>query len=455
MMSMPRIFVESLRVIAPIVIIGAGVGVFFVFGRKPEAASRGDDAQTAPLVKVAEVSGFDGSFNITVEGGAVPFRQITYSAQVEGRIVEKSPDADAGHYVSQGDFLMLIDEEDYQLEVERLEAQVREAENRLEELAVDLQNTAELVELGQEDLALQQKDLARFEELIDRGATTETQLISAQRQELASRNALVTLQNQERSLEKQRGGLEAARDLARVQLRQAQLDLKRARVTAPVSGTIVEDHVEQDDFVRVGDPLVRINDTTRMEVRCNLRVEELYWIWLQSGGFGDPEEVPQDALFEIPPAPVEIVYEFSGARFVWQGTLSRYDGTGLDPQTRTVPCRVLVEEPTQVRVEGDEAGRVGVQPPTLFSGMYVTVRIPITPPFDLLQIPHAAVQPQNTVWVVRDGALKVLPIDVAWLTGDAALIRKSPDAPQSGDQVVVSPLAAPVDGMPVEVEAAE
>ena len=455
MRSATSFLVESLRVIVPVAIIGVGVGAFLGVGRKPEAASREDDSPSVPLVSVSEVAGFEGPIVITVEGGAAPFRQITYSAQVDGRVVEKSPEADAGHYVTEGDFLLLIDEEDYQLDVERLEAQLRQAESRLGEIAVELENTAQLIALGEEDLALQQKDLGRFEKLVDRGASTESKLIAAQRLELASRNTLLNLQNQQRALEQQRGGLEAARDLASVQLRQAKLDLKRARVTAPVSGTIVEDYVEQDDYVRLGDPLVRINDTTRMEVRCNLRVQELYWVWLQSGAFGNPDDVSAADLFEIPPAPVQIVYEFSGVQFVWQGTLSRYDGTGLDPMTRTVPCRVLVEEPNRVSVVGNEGNRVTVQPPTLFSGVYVKVQIPITPPIELLQIPHAAVQPQNTVWVVRDEKLKVLPVEVAWVTGDLALVRTTEAGLVDGDRVIVSPLAAPVDGMPVEVEAAE
>ena len=42
--------------------------------------------------------------------------------------------------------------------------------------------------------------------------------------------------------------------------------------------------------------------------------------------------------------------------FQWQGVLSRYEGTGLDIPTRTVPCRVVVTNPSEVSVTAD-AGR--------------------------------------------------------------------------------------------------
>src|SRR5690606_21390771 len=257
------------------------------------------------------------------------------------------------------------------------------------------------------------------------------------------------LDNQLKSQQQQQKTLAAARRLAATQLKRARTDLERTSVSAPVAGTIVTTDVEEGDYVKVGDPLFRINDTDDMEISCQLRVEELYWIWMQAGSFSGDAPGTDEVIFEIPRTPVEVAFEFKGVEYLWAGELSRYDGTGLDPATRTIPCRVLVENPTEVRIGGD--GRRGpVAPPTLFSGMYVKVRIPVDPPIPLVKVPTTAVQPGGEVWLAREGALDIQKVTLARLNGTGALLIPSTAGPQPGDAVIVSPLAGPMQGMPVQ-----
>ena len=156
----------------------------------------------------------------------------------------------------------------------------------------------------------------------------------------------------------------------------------------------------------------------------------------------------REKQFEIPNVPVEVAYEFRGVEYLWDGVLSRYDGTGLDPATRTIPCRVRVDEPTKVRVGGDGVAGA-VAPPTLFSGMYVKVRIPIDSPLPMLEIPIESLRPGGEVWVVRDNALAILQADVARVADVVALLRFTSSGPQPGDRIITSPVAAVKDGLPV------
>ena len=306
-----------------------------------------------------------------------------------------------------------------------------------------------MVELAKEDAELQKRSLERVKSVYDKGASTDTALDDARKQELASRNSLQSMQNQLKMHEQRKKTLTVSRKLAAAQLKRAATDLKRTKVSAPVSGTIVSTSVEQGDYVKVGDPLFKVNDTDDMEVSCQFRVDELYWLWLQAGTFDVKEGASADTTFEIPNTPVEIAFEFKGVEYLWDGVLFRYDGTGLDPSTRTIPCRVLVKEPTEVRVAG-EGVRGLVAPPTLFSGMYVKVRVPIRPPIPLVAVPNTAVQPGGETWVVRDGALDIEKINVARMAGDTALLAPSPNGPQPGEPVVTSPLAGPAQGMEVQ-----
>ncbi|MBX3436481.1 MAG: biotin/lipoyl-binding protein [Planctomycetaceae bacterium] len=473
---------ECLRVFAPLVIVAAGIGGFVVFGQRPEAAPRNTNRDQTAAVETALIEPVDGRFTIEVDGVAVPYKRVTHSAEVAGRITKKVVDCRAGHYVDGGEFLLQIDPTDYEWDVDRLTVQIERADENLVEVEVDLANTEALIELAREDLTLQQQNLARIQRLISSKASTDTQLDSARMQELASRNSLRTLENQRSALGQRRNTFQTAKKLAQTELKRAEINLARTRVAAPLSGTLVSVDVEEGDYVQAGDPLFTINDTDTMEVSCQLRVDELYWVWLQAGTFGVSSDPPamtfadaaSDAggssggdqvartgleqpvlqspgrreVFEIPTLAAEVAFPFRGAEFLWSGVLSRYDGNGLDPSTRTIPCRIRIDAPTRVRIGG--RGVAGpVAPPTLFSGMYVKVRIPIETPIPMLRVPLTALQPGGIVWVVRDGQLAIVPAKVARQERETALLQVTSDGPQAGERVVTSPLAAVENGMPV------
>jgi multidrug efflux pump subunit AcrA (membrane-fusion protein) len=124
--------------------------------------------------------------------------------------------------------------------------------------------------------------------------------------------------------------------------------------------------------------------------------------------------------------------------------------------TRTVPIRVIVTEPTNVTFNNiaESSGRgptrpAAVVPPTIFSGMYVKVRIPIRPVMPLVEIPRKALQPGEKVWVVQDGRLRIREATVVRSMGSSVLVRQGTEGLNPNDRVVVSPLARVQDGMAV------
>src|SRR5690606_8221541 len=143
---------------------------------------------------------------------------------------------------------------------------------------------------------------------------------------------------------------------------------------------------------------------------------------------------------------------FEGVETIWEGTLARYEGTGIDRETRMFPCRVIVDEPEKPTV--NFRGRTSaVTPPTLLSGMYVTVRVPISSPGPLFQVPSESLRPGEQLWIVQDQKLRVVPISLVKVEGDSALVRAERASLREGDQVVISPLATVSDGMPVTTSA--
>ena len=452
-MSVESNAAKLLRAILPVAVLLLGAGSLFVFGQRAEPETRETSDLVETVVETQSAELVEKPFPIVVDGEAVSYRRVTISAEVDGRVINLPESSRGGYFVNEGDLLLEIDPTDYQIAVDRLTAQVQQAAFDLEALAVDIEGTQAMVKLADEQLRILQRDLNRATQLFARNAGSEREVDTARQAELAARNSRQTLQNQLAAYRKRQSTLTAAKEIAETQLRQAQADLKRTKIFAPVSGTVVGELINEGEFVRMGDPLIRISESARMEVKCNLRIPELKWVWLQHNSRKSPSEPTVGQRLELPEAPVEVVFEVDGIRVVWDGVLSRYEGVGLDTRTRTVPCRVLVEHPEASRIEAglDQIRRTVVTPPALLSGMYVTVRIPITSPLPLLKLPISAYRPGGFVWVVREGKLEILDVQLARTMEDYVLVEQREDGLQDGDAVVVSPLASVSDGMQVRI----
>ena len=387
--------------ILPVVILVIGYLALQQFsGTAPTVRQQAQEV--AQELLVAPVVTHDKVLLLETDGVVVPYREIQLAAQVAGRIAHKSSVCRAGHYVKEGQELFRIDDRDYKLEVRRLTKQLVQSRLELEEVAVEIRNVDELAKISEMALELQLREFNRLKKLEGGQVILASDLERAQRAVLTARTTKTQLAGQSAKLSKSKYRLEAGRDLAQIQLDKAQLDEDRTTVTAPVSGVIIKDLVEEDSFAQKGTPLVAIEDTSHVEVRCNLRMDDLYWIWNQRAGkaVANSESREKSDDYRLPKTPVDVIYELvgrTGATYKWTGHLERYDGLGLDQETRTVPVRVVVDEPHRPGATADSG------PSTLVRGMYVTVLIKSSPISPLVRVPERAIQPGNRVWFVTPG----------------------------------------------------
>ena len=449
--------IDVIRIVLPILILAGGVGGFLALGGRRPMETRQEESAKSPLVETALVEPHQRELEILVDGLVVPSREIKLSAEIAGRIIHKADACRAGKYATKGTVLIEIDPRDYDLEARRLQKELQQAEVSLAELDVEEQNTQGLVKLAKDTLELELKEVERLRKLVEKDYVTDSQMDAELRNELTARNALLTLENQLRSIKTRRSRLEGARDFVAVRLEKAELDRTRTKITMPVDGMIVEDLVEQNGYVAPGTAVAMIEDTSTVEVKCSLQMDELYWLWNQKGdeSNGSASQGPRTD-YQIPRAPVTVIYTLAGEDYAWDGVLSRYEGVGLDEATRMVPCRVSVANPRAVRSLGAKtsppSSSRSVGPPALVRGMYVTVRIHAKPEAELLSISERAVRPGNKVWRVRDNKLNIVPIHVVSIMNDIAAVRPVAGNLVAGDKVVVTPLALVEDGMAVREE---
>ena len=399
----------------PVAIATLGVLVFFMLGKQApkQVGIDPSDPQVIltkmPMVSIDSVQAYQGieTLDIDLSGTVVPFRQVTIGAEVAGRVVLKTDQCRIGRYVNRGDLLLKLNPKDYELEVERITSLKESEYAQQRELEQEISNIKRSLALAEEELQLQEKELARIASLPE-GFASDTERDQAQRQRIASANQVVTFQNQLQLLQTRRTRIELAERLAETQLAQANVNLERSEIRSPISGVIINETVQEDSYVQRGDKLCIIEDTERVEVSCNLRTDQLLLILDQlSDGTGkDPSsQVLRSSSYELPPTPVEISYQVAGRSdivFQWRGKLSRYEGIGLDSQSRTVPVRITVENPRDVRRNGQsitEEGNGGL--PALVRGMFVDVKIMTKPRRPLMLIPKLALKPGGQLWAFK------------------------------------------------------
>ncbi len=471
----PRWRRVALRVALPLILLA--IGIFgmsaLVAMRKPN--QRVEPQRIAPLVMVEPIAADAGTVRLHVDGTVVPKREVTIAAEVAGRIVAVNENFKAGRYVTQGTQLVFIDKAVYELAVGQLKAEQAQLAADQEQLAVEGENLAKLIQLSTREEKLALENLRRAQELYnpERGIRniTPAQFEAVELELLRAQNSLQQLKNSQSLLASRGQRLIAQQLLAEYRLRQAEIDLERTTIFAPLSGVISMQAVEVNDFVQRGTVLFKIEDTQSVEVRCQLRADDLYWIWSttkhSAGG-------TVDVLHEPPRVKAKIYYDVAGQRYAWDGFLARYEGSGLSSTTRTVATLVEVPQPQRL---GATDG-----PPTLIRGMYVQIEMEIEPLVPLLRLPIEALHPPNIIWTVdpvadtpraadtqltatagagsstasqpQTGKLRVHEVRVAKLLPDSVLIRAEGSTVRTGDLVVISPLAVGIDEMAVRYQPA-
>lgn len=468
--------VELFRFFMPLLILVGGVAIFFLFkSLRTPPQSHPLLEREFPLVRTAAVEANPRGVEIVVDGTVVPYREIQIAAEVGGRIVEKK--TRSGYFVTAGTKLIQIDPTNYDLDARRAAEEVKQAELQMQENTIEEENVQRLIELARADLELQKKDLDRITALHERGSLSASELDQTKRAHLASQVSLAQLENQLRMIQQRYHTLETALAKAQVQQQRTCEDLKRTAIIAPCEGIIVRDETEEDSYVSVGKQLFTLEDTSKTEVRCQLRAEDIYWLWLQQQ---NAEKLPSDFLptahtdYQIPEAAAWVEHSIAGRTYRWQGVLKRYESSGLDSLTRMAPVRVEVPNPREVFVQDDVTPdkfvrtEISEGPPALTRGFFVKVTIHATPDTTLLQVPESAIQPGNRILrmvqkvqeitqleesitennsAAANGILDIQNIQVVRRTEGTALIRSPNGTLIAGDRVIISPLSFIEQGM--------
>lgn len=387
-MNVLRKLVRALLVLA---VLGVGVGVYQLLVSTKPTAQRKPQEDLGTLVEVVEVETGSHAVRIPAQGSVQAAEKVNLAPEVGGRVLWRDPQLVPGGMVAKGAKLVRIDSQAYRLAMEQEAAQVDRARMELE------------LERGRKSVAEREWDLLQKQKA--------TRIV-------VDDPALALREPQLRSAKVSVAAAESA-------LKAAQLNVDRTVLRAPFNAFVQSAMAEPGQLVNAQATLATLVGTDAFWVQVSVPVENLSWLAIPgvNAEEGALARVSQDV----------------GAEHIErEGKVLRLLGD-LDPVGRMARVLIEIEDPFNLR-KGAAPGRL-----PLLVGAFVDVDIDAGSIDDAIEIPRRAVRDGDQVFVFGEGRkLEVRPIKVVWRSEDSVLVKSGIE---HGDQVIVSRISTPVEGM--------
>lgn len=280
------------KIILPIVILAAGVAVFFALMSMKKPPEEKEQVDNTPIVAVEEISVAPLTLEVGSYGVVKPKYETELVAQVSGQIVSLSPVFVRGGFVKEGQLLARIDPSDYQAALIDAEANLASAKASLKE------------EVARGKVA--EDEWSR----ISNASPTE---LSLRKPQLAQEQARVKA--------------------AEASVLRAKRNLERTYIKAPYDAMIEERTVGLGSFVGTGSRLGKVLGTEVAEVRLPVADNQLQFL------------VDRGA-----DASVKLIGTFAGEEQSWTANIARSEGV-VDDKSRMSYLVAEVKDPYMLNGE--------------------------------------------------------------------------------------------------------
>ena len=368
-------------------------------------------------------------------GTVEPAKSWDAVAQVRGRIEYLHPNFERGGVIREGEDVVRIVADEYELAVAQAEANIQSSLAQIEELNANAAATEASLAIEKQALALAESELARQQELSGRGTVSNAVVETQERAVLAERAAVQSLQNQLDLMPSQKSALEQSLAVSRAALDQANLDLARTRVTAPFDGRVSSADVDVTEYVSSGARMGTLDSVASVEIEAQVAPQSMAQISRLIGLDPDsettsPTNIDRDAFT------ARVRLGIDGFNPEWPAKVDRITD-GVDPQTRAIGVVVTVADPLEV-------ARLGSRPP-LIKGMFVEVDLSGPAVEGVAVLPRSAIEQGRVMVAQPDDRLAFLEVDVLFSADGIAVL--APGALEPGTRVIVSDPSPAIAGM--------
>ena len=372
------------QIIIPIVILVTGIAVMVGFSSMKKPPEEKEKVDNTPIVAVENISVAPMTLEVNSYGMVKPKYETQLVAQVNGEIVELSDVFVRGGFVKKDQLLARIDPSDYHAALIDAQASMASARAALE------------TELAQGKVA------EREWRQIENSSPTELSLRKPQ----------------------------LAQELARVKAAQASVlraerNLERTEIRAPYDAMIDSRNVGLGSFVGVGSKIGHVLGTAIAEIRLPVADNQLAFL------------VKTKSTKAGVNAQVNLIGTYAGQDTLWQAKIVRSEGV-IDNKSRMSYLVAEINDPYLLKSSSDSSAA-----PLRF-GSYVNANIM---GYDISQatlVPRYLVVNGKVAILDSESKLHYAAIDIVRQQGSHVVVA---NGLADGDQLIVSALDYPVDGM--------
>lgn len=379
-------------VLLSIGIVAAAVAIaVWMMKTGPEAKPQ----PTEPFATLVEVTKADVTSHKTVieaMGTVSPAREVDLKPQVSGELIEISDNFLPGGLFRSKETLLKIDPADYELIVKQLAGDLARAESEL------------AVERGNQSIAQNEYELLG--------------------EDVSDDDLALVLR------EPQLKAVEAAVQTSRAKLAKAKLDLARTTLKAPFNAVIKSRMVNMGAHVNENTTLATLVGTDEYWIEALVPTHQLKWIQI-------PRTDSEKGSL------VRVYDEASWGKGPFRtGHVIRL-AADLEEQGRM--ARLLVSVPDPMAMEPENADQ-----PRLLIGSYVRIEIQGIELKSVTPVDRHLVRNGDYVWIMdTDNTLDIRLVEIVFRTRDQVMVSKGI---RTGERLVVTRLAAPVQGLPLRIE---
>ncbi|WP_144391994.1 efflux RND transporter periplasmic adaptor subunit [Pleionea sediminis] len=373
-------------------IVTVAFGLIVMFKMRPEPPKKPVNP-VAPLVEAILPASESHQFIVKSHGVVQPRTETTLVSEVAGLVESVSDKFFVGGYFQQGELLLKIDPTDYVVAVEQAKARLISAEAQFAQ------------EKARAEQAQKEWDLSG-----------------------RSRTKAPALALREPFLLEAKANLQSAQ----ADLKKAEQKLARTVIRAPYNGMVKEKRADVGQFVSMGTALGVTFATDYAEVRLPLTDEDLAFINVPNFREQADNEKPR----------VELTAKYAGEMIAWQAVLDRMEGV-VDQTSRVHYAVARINDPYGIQPEAIHSNPLKV-------GAFVTAHIKGIEFRNVIKIPRNAFRDLDKVIVAdKDRQLQVRELEIIRAEADFVYIK---DGLEQGDQVVITSIESPVQGMKLRVE---
>ncbi len=244
------------RILIPLIILLLAVVIFMYMSKTRPAAKVIEAVEKTWVVNVEQVKPAVWSPSVTLYGKVEALWSSKLTAGINADVLSVS--VREGDKVEKGQTLINLDERDAQLILLQSDAEVAQAEARVESQKVA--HEADLATLPREHklLNLSRDEVKRLQDLTRKKVSSQSALDTARQAVERQAISVSRLRRAINEHEPKTAELQAALARARALQEKATLELARATISAPFNGRIAGVPVAPGRRVRMGDPLIEV-----------------------------------------------------------------------------------------------------------------------------------------------------------------------------------------------------